>query len=190
MDIPPQIPSDQTPPPNFQSFPSSQPKSNSNSTLGLIIGAVVVIGFCLCLPIVGAILLPVFAQGKEAARRTQAIVKMKEAATAVIIYTADHDDCFPPTMGESRALTQSLSSYLKSSDSMVIEDTPVESNPNLAATKSTDVEFPESTIMLYCIPKAIPNTAFVAATDGSAKRVEPNALLINISNNKYHISAE
>ncbi|ARU40888.1 hypothetical protein CCB80_06905 [Armatimonadetes bacterium Uphvl-Ar1] len=190
MDIPPQIPSDQTPPPNFQSFPSSQPKSNSNSNLGIIIGAVVVVGFCLCLPILGAILFPVFAQAKDAARRTQAISNLKLAATAVIVYTADYDDRFPPTMGENRGLTQSLSPYLPSPNYMVIEDTPVESNPNLASKKSTDVEFPESTIMLYCIPEAIRNSAFVAATDGSAKRVEPNDLFINISNNTFTVPSK
>lgn len=188
MDIPPQIPSDQTPPPNFQTSPQVQPKSSFPT--GIVIGAIVVIGFCLCLPIAGAILFPVFAQAKDAARRTQAIVKMKEAATAVIIYTVDHDDYFPPTMGESKALTRSLSSYLKSTDSMVIEDTPVESNPNLASKKSTDVAFPQSTIMLYCIPEAIRNSAFVAATDGSAKRVEPNDLLINISNNTFTVPSK
>jgi type II secretory pathway pseudopilin PulG len=185
MDIPPQIPSDQIPPPNFHTSPQVQPKSNFPT--GIVIGAVVVIGFCLVIPILAAILLPVFSQAKSAGRKTQALVNIKDGATAVIIYSVDYDDYFPPTMGESRALTLTLSSYLKSSDSMVIEDTPVESNPNLAATKSTKLEFPESTIMLYCIPEAIRNSAFVAAADGSAKRVEPDDLLINISNNTFTV---
>jgi type II secretory pathway pseudopilin PulG len=188
MDIPPQIPSDQIPPPNFHTSPQVQPKSNFPT--GIVIGAVVVIGFCFCLPIAGAILFPVFAQAKDAARRTQAISNLKLAATAVIVYTADYDDRFPPTMGENRALTQSLSPYLKSQNVMVIEDTPIDGNPNLASKKSTDVEFPQSTIMLYCIPEAIRNSAFVAATDGSAKRVEPNDLLINISNNTFTVPSK
>ncbi|MBA4292921.1 hypothetical protein C0431_08095 [bacterium] len=185
MDLPPQIPSDQIPPPNFHTSPQVQPKSSFPT--GIVIGAVVVIGFCFCLPIAGAILFPVFAQAKDAARRTQALSNLKLAATAVIVYTADYDDRFPPTMGENRGLTQSLSPYLQSPNYMIIEKTPVESNPNLAATKSTELEFPESTIMLYCIPEAIRNSAFVAAADGSAKRVEPDELLINISNNTFTV---
>jgi len=45
--------------------------------------------------ILAAILFPVFAQAKEAAKKTQALSNIKQTGTSVIIYTADYDDNFP-----------------------------------------------------------------------------------------------
>src|SRR5688500_16532858 len=45
--------------------------------------------------ILAAILFPVFAQAKEAAKKTASISQMKQIGTATIIYTADYDDIFP-----------------------------------------------------------------------------------------------
>ncbi len=45
--------------------------------------------------ILAAILFPVFAQAKEAAKKTQAISNTKQVGTAVQIYLADNDDTFP-----------------------------------------------------------------------------------------------
>lgn len=45
--------------------------------------------------ILAAILFPVFAQAKEAAKKTQAISNTKQMGTATLIYAADYDDTFP-----------------------------------------------------------------------------------------------
>lgn len=45
--------------------------------------------------ILAAILFPVFAQAKDAAKKTQSISNMKQIATASIIYATDSDDVFP-----------------------------------------------------------------------------------------------
>lgn len=45
--------------------------------------------------ILAAILFPVFAQAKEAAKKTAALSNVKQGATSIIIYTADYDDTFP-----------------------------------------------------------------------------------------------
>ncbi|CAN1539645.1 Prokaryotic N-terminal methylation site [Fimbriimonadaceae bacterium] len=45
--------------------------------------------------ILAAILFPVFAQAKEAAKKTQALTNVKQSGTAVIIYQADYDDSLP-----------------------------------------------------------------------------------------------
>lgn len=45
--------------------------------------------------ILAAILFPVFAQAKEAAKKTQSISNQKQVATGFLIYTADNDDVFP-----------------------------------------------------------------------------------------------
>lgn len=44
--------------------------------------------------ILAAILFPVFAQAKEAAKDTQALSNVKNIGTAHLIYTADYDDTF------------------------------------------------------------------------------------------------
>lgn len=45
--------------------------------------------------ILAAILFPVFAQAKDAAKKTQSISNQKQIATASLIYGGDHDDYFP-----------------------------------------------------------------------------------------------
>ncbi|MCA0359799.1 MAG: prepilin-type N-terminal cleavage/methylation domain-containing protein [Armatimonadetes bacterium] len=45
--------------------------------------------------ILAAILFPVFAQAKVAAKRTQYLSQAKQSGTAIIIYMSDYDDLFP-----------------------------------------------------------------------------------------------
>ncbi len=45
--------------------------------------------------ILAAILFPVFAQAKEAAKKTQSISNLKQTATGFMIYAGDHDDTLP-----------------------------------------------------------------------------------------------
>jgi len=45
--------------------------------------------------ILAAILFPVFAQAKAAAKKAASISNIKQSATCIAIYTADHDDSFP-----------------------------------------------------------------------------------------------
>jgi prepilin-type N-terminal cleavage/methylation domain-containing protein len=46
--------------------------------------------------ILAAILFPVFAQAKEAAKKTRALAQMKQLSTAVMLYAGDYDDYFVP----------------------------------------------------------------------------------------------
>lgn len=45
--------------------------------------------------ILAAILFPVFAQAKEAAKKTQTLSNIKQSGTSFVLYTADNDDAFP-----------------------------------------------------------------------------------------------
>ncbi len=45
--------------------------------------------------ILAAILFPVFAQAKEAAKKTSTLTNIKQLGTGMILYSADHDDLFP-----------------------------------------------------------------------------------------------
>ncbi len=46
--------------------------------------------------ILAAIMFPVFARTKEAAKKTVSIAQMRQLAAAVMMYAGDHDDYFPP----------------------------------------------------------------------------------------------
>jgi type II secretory pathway pseudopilin PulG len=46
--------------------------------------------------ILAAILFPVFARTKEAAKKTAAIAQMRQLSMAVLMYAGDYDDYFPP----------------------------------------------------------------------------------------------
>lgn len=48
--------------------------------------------------ILAAILFPVFAQAKEAAKKTQTLAQFKQVGTSAHIYLADHDDRYPLSM--------------------------------------------------------------------------------------------
>ena len=45
--------------------------------------------------ILAAILFPVFSQAKEAARKTATLNNFKQIGTAMKLYVADNDDCYP-----------------------------------------------------------------------------------------------
>src|SRR5512147_426654 len=45
--------------------------------------------------ILAAILFPVFAQARSAARRTQCLSNMKQVGTALLMYTQDYDESLP-----------------------------------------------------------------------------------------------
>lgn len=49
--------------------------------------------------ILAAILFPVFAQAKAAAKKTAVLSNAKQMGTAQMLYTADHDDVFSPVFG-------------------------------------------------------------------------------------------
>jgi prepilin-type N-terminal cleavage/methylation domain-containing protein len=48
--------------------------------------------------ILAAILFPVFAQAKEAAKNTSLLSNVKQGGTAAVLYSSDYDDVIPPTM--------------------------------------------------------------------------------------------
>jgi prepilin-type N-terminal cleavage/methylation domain-containing protein len=74
-------------------------RSHSRSAFTLIELLVVIA----IIAILAAILFPVFAQAKEAAKKTSALSNTKQVATAMIIYTTDYDDLFPIAKGGTLA---------------------------------------------------------------------------------------
>lgn len=64
--------------------------------------------------ILAAILFPVFAQAKAAAKKTAAISNAKQSGTAILLYAADNDDLFP--CGNVPNLTVSTVQYRPNDD--------------------------------------------------------------------------
>lgn len=56
--------------------------------------------------ILAAILFPVFAQAKEAAKKTTTLSNAKQLGTAMIMYAGDHDDYFPMSIAPNTATGQ------------------------------------------------------------------------------------
>jgi prepilin-type N-terminal cleavage/methylation domain-containing protein len=73
--------------------------------------------------ILAAILFPVFAQTKEAAKKTRSLAQMRQLAAGVMMYAGDFDDTFPPatmrnfTIGVTPIIwTQILEPYIKNKE--------------------------------------------------------------------------
>lgn len=59
--------------------------------------------------ILAAILFPVFAQAKLAAKKTQSLSNLKQINTGVTMYAGDNDDVFPRTMDTSTGIPETIS---------------------------------------------------------------------------------
>ncbi len=59
--------------------------------------------------ILAAILFPVFAQAKLAAKKTVSVSNLKQLATACVMYAGDHDDVVPRTMDTSGGFPTTIS---------------------------------------------------------------------------------
>lgn len=74
--------------------------------------------------ILAAILFPVFAQAKDAAKKTQSISNLKQTGTSVAIYNADYDDVMPPSAYRPTATTlhsvyDALQPYMKNKQILI-----------------------------------------------------------------------
>ncbi len=68
-----------------------QPSTQSGFTLIELLVVIAIIA------ILAAILFPVFAQAKEAAKKTSCLSNLKQIGTAMVLYETDFDDSFPNT---------------------------------------------------------------------------------------------
>lgn len=87
----------QTPPP-YQQRPyaqTNQPPKNNSTKIVIIVLACVLGFFCLLVPIVFAILFPVFAQAKNAAKNTACMSNLKQLCSGALMYAAENDDKLP-----------------------------------------------------------------------------------------------
>jgi hypothetical protein len=72
------------------------PKKRRPSMWIIVVISVMAIGGCVFIPIIAAILFPVFSQARMAAKRTADLGEVKASAVALLAYTADNDNRYPP----------------------------------------------------------------------------------------------
>jgi hypothetical protein len=81
------------------------PRRNNTATI-----VIAIIGGCLVFGLVGimvmaAVLFPVFAQAREAARKSSCMSQAKQLGNAMMMYAMDYDNRFPPAAQWQTALT-------------------------------------------------------------------------------------
>ena len=79
-----------------------QPRGSQMGAGFTLIELLVVIAI---IAILAAILFPVFAQAKEAAKKTKCVSNQKQLGTAFMLYSSDYDDTFPCPGGGTAIIT-------------------------------------------------------------------------------------
>jgi len=130
--------------------------------------------------ILAAILFPVFAQAKEAAKKTQSISNAKQMGTSLMIYTGDYDDLFPTT----NSFNFSTGAYTAGT----VTDTPANWRSNNAAWVSANGSvfpnntFPYSKNSQILEAAGVPSESTWASDTPAASRIAPtwfNSLTMN-----------
>lgn len=97
-----------------------------------------------------AILFPVFGQAKIAAQRTACLANIKKSSTAVLLYSGDYDDKFPP----AAAWMEVGKPYLPTGPSpfhcpLVTDGHGFAMNDALSKKVTSQIAAPETTILLF-----------------------------------------
>lgn len=120
-----------------------------------------------------AIMVPVAAQAQRAAKSTQTLSNIKQAALAMVIYAADYDDVLPyvQSTGGVVAVTEPYSKNL--SIFWTADGDRFLFNMALAGVSLTAIENPAATVLLYAEVPDEDGKRSVAFSDGSARRLDP-----------------
>jgi prepilin-type N-terminal cleavage/methylation domain-containing protein len=102
--------------------------------------------------ILAAILFPVFAQAKEAAKKTKSLAQMRQLSTSVILYAGDYDDTFVPASNRAAAPGQDpviwpplVNAYVKSEDLFVAYGSDGKFARNWAERKNQSIGYSDAT---------------------------------------------
>ena len=102
--------------------------------------------------ILAAILFPVFARAKEAAKKTVSIAQMRQLSAAVMMYASDYDDYFPPASMRSLDITAApiiwptlLDPYVKNAEILVAAGSDGEPSYTWATRRTQSVGYSDAT---------------------------------------------
>ncbi len=164
------------------------PPTKKTSVWVWVLGVLFVV--CACGGVlIAAILFPVFAQARLAAKKTLEISKAKQVATGTMIYLADYDDRFPPLKSSSET-ADALAPYLKKDYTnakgepidLKAEAATYQWNSELSLKSAIDLPHPEETYLFYN-PSPFGQSYLVGFAD-SAVRFEPKTQLDTITSRK------
>ncbi|RYG33679.1 prepilin-type N-terminal cleavage/methylation domain-containing protein [bacterium] len=88
------------------------PKSSKNAGLQSAFTLIELLVVIAIIAILAAILFPVFAQAKAAAKKTQCLSNMKQLGTSILLYVNDSDDAYPVSVDQSVTMSSTPYSYL------------------------------------------------------------------------------
>lgn len=158
-------------PGEFADAPQGPKKSSPWLWLGIVLIA-------LCLPcgaIFAAVLIPVFAQAKIAAKQTATLSNLKKLGQGVIQYSVDYDDVFPPEMATANTVWPSVSKYVpdqSARDSQNPASSLFQGVAALSSFKVRSVVNPATKYMFFdSMPWPASPRRMVLYIDGHAKRV-------------------
>ncbi len=97
-----------------QPYPSFDPPRKSISPLAIVLIFFGVLG--LCVVVLAAILFPIFASAKTAAKKARTLSNVKQVGTSLAIYMSDSDDVYPLRFGSNDDLKEFLMPYTKNEE--------------------------------------------------------------------------
>ncbi len=175
----PAAPSYSVPPtsgsPTYSAAPTAQPGKKGMNVWTIV--AICLGVLCCCGGVIlSAILLPVFASARDAAKETRGLSNMKQLATGTLLYTTDFDDKFPPDMSSATTVQEGLTPYVKDATVFVSVNTPggeIVGNKALSGKNSVLLEDP-TVVAMYWDNRPWPGgkkRGILAYADGSARRM-------------------
>jgi hypothetical protein len=89
--------------------PIQTPQKKSNVVL--IVAIILTVGFCLIVPIMAAILFPVFSQARLSAQKSATLSQAKQISLSLLMYASDNDEKLPPQLTTSAQLISAVAPY-------------------------------------------------------------------------------
>ena len=164
------------PPPAWDPPGSSLGKKKPPALLILAIVALP----CLCCPILGAILFPVFAQARDAARHTQNALRMRNILNGVLSYAHKNEGRLPP-MGTYTDFEAAVGpEILGKNPCRDIQGGPFYLNVRLSKQLLSTIKVPSKTPFLREPPVRRASTVRIVFMDGHLEKYLSNAEAIRI----------
>jgi hypothetical protein len=133
-----------------QPVPSFDPPRKSMSPLTIVLICLGVMG--LCIITLAAILFPIFASAKTAAKKAATLSNMKQVGLGLAMYLTDHDEVYPSRFGSNDDLKEFLMPYTKNEEfftSFNPNGGVILPNVKLQKYSSTEVMDARNTIALF-----------------------------------------
>jgi hypothetical protein len=137
----------------MQAPPVSPPEPPKRNNAVLIIVVVLLVGFCFIVPIIAAVLFPVFSQARLSARKSASMSEARTIAMGLLMYASDNDDRLPPSFRSTSDLEGALAGWVDTSDIDFKSANPAGSefvpNANAEGLPVSSVLDPGTAVLIY-----------------------------------------